>query len=115
MFQFPIYLPAPEPAPGPIVEPLGEGLMAVVPDGFEPLLCAAAALPAPLLMPLLPTVLPAVVPVVEPVVAPGLVVAPGEPALLPVDVDCAIASVLVSANVAARLNVASRMNYSLSW
>jgi hypothetical protein len=30
---------------GPIVEPLGDGFMDVVPDGFDPLLCAAAALP----------------------------------------------------------------------
>src|SRR4051794_23569249 len=47
-----LYLPAPVPLPGPTVEPLGEGLMEVVPDGFTPLLCAAPALPAWLLMPL---------------------------------------------------------------
>jgi hypothetical protein len=107
----------PEPVPGPIVEPLGDGLMAVVPDGFNPLLCAAAALPAWLLMPLLPTVLPVVVPVEEPVVVPGVVVTPGEllPVAPPVLVVCAIASVLVNANAAASPNVAIRMNYSLSW
>ena len=89
-------------------------MMAVVPDGFNPLLCAAAALPAWLLMPLLPTVLPVVVPVEEPVVVPGVVVMPGEVVLPPV-VDCAIASVLVSASAAASPNVAFLMNYSLSW
>ena len=88
-------------------------MMAVVPDGFNPLLCAAAALPAWLLMPLLPTVLPVVVPVEEPVVVPGVVVMPGE--VLPPVVDCAIASVLVSASAAASPNVAFLMNYSLSW
>jgi hypothetical protein len=89
--------------------------MAVVPDGFNPLLWAAAALPAWLLMPLLPTVLPVVVPVEEPVVVPGVVVVmPGEVVLPPV-VDCAIASVLVSASAAASPNVAILMNYSLYW
>ena len=120
-----LYLPAPVPLPGPTVEPLGEGLMEVVPDGFTPLLCAAPALPAWLLMPLLPTVLPVVVPgVVVPVeepaelpelVVPGLVVAPGEVALPPVEVDCAIASVLVRASAAASPSVAFLMNYSLCW
>ena len=89
-------------------------MMAVVPDGFNPLLWAAAALPAWLLMPLLPTVLPVVVPVEEPVVVPGVVVMPGEVVLPPV-VDCAIASVLVSASAAASPNVAILMNYSLYW
>lgn len=37
LFQFLLYLPAPAPPVGPIVEPLGDGLMAVVPDGFRPL------------------------------------------------------------------------------
>jgi hypothetical protein len=89
-------------------------LIEVVPDGFNPLLCAAAALPAPLLIPLLPVV----VPVEEPVVVLGDVVAPGEvalPVLPPVDVDCAIANVLVRASTAASPNVAFLMNYSLSW
>jgi len=107
----------PVPVPGPIVEPLGDGLMAVVPDGLAPAACAAAALPAWLLMPLLPTVLPVVVPVEEPVVVPGVVVTPGEllPVAPPVLVVCASASVLVNANAAASPNVAIRMNYSLSW
>jgi hypothetical protein len=86
--------------------------MAVVPDGFNPLLCAAAALPAWLLMPLLPTVLPVVVPVEEPVVVPGVVVMPGEVVLPPVVVDCASASVLVNASAAASPNVADLMDYS---
>jgi hypothetical protein len=111
-------VPEPPVPLGPIVEPLGEGLIAVVPDGFAPLLCAAAALPGPLLMPALPTV-PEVVPVEEPVVVPGFVVVPVEPVALPVAppvlVVCAIASVLVSASAAASPNVAVRMNYSLSW
>jgi hypothetical protein len=85
--------------------------MAVVPDGFNPLLCAAAALPAWLLMPLLPTVLPVVVPLEEPVVVPGVVVMPGEVVLPPV-VDCASASVLVNASAAASPNVADLMDYS---
>lgn len=59
--------------------------------------------------------LPVVVPVDEPVVAPGAVVTPGEVELPPALVDCAIASVLVSAKAAASPNVAVLMNYSLSW
>jgi hypothetical protein len=92
--------------------------MEVVPDGFAPAACAAAALPGPLLMPLLPTVLPVVVPVEEPVVVPGVVVVtPGEllPVAPPVLVVCASASVLVKANAVASPNVAALMNYSLSW
>jgi hypothetical protein len=106
--------PAPEPPvpDGPIVEPLGDGLIEVLPDGFSPLFCAAPALPAPPLMPL-----PVVVPVDEPVVVPGVVVAPGEVALPeapPVLVVCAIASVLAKAKAAASPKVAFLMNYSLS-
>jgi hypothetical protein len=41
-----LYLPVPVPVPGPIVEPLGDGFMEVVPDGFAPEFRAAAALPA---------------------------------------------------------------------
>ena len=39
------------PGAGVRVEPLGEGLISVLPDGFSPLLAPAAALPALLLMP----------------------------------------------------------------
>ena len=95
-----------------MVDPLGDGLIAVVPDGFAPAFCAAPALPAPLLIPLLPTV-----PVDEPVVAPGAVVpvdvVPVPVELAPPLVDCASAKVLVSANAAANPNVAILMNYSL--
>ena len=48
------------------VEPLGEGLIWVLPDGFSPLFRPAAALPALLLMPVpagLLVALPVVVPV----------------------------------------------------
>jgi len=70
------YLPGVEPGPaGAMVEPLGDGLMRVFPDGFNPLFCPAAALPALLVMPV-PVALPDVVPPVEdPVVVP-LVAAP---------------------------------------
>ena len=53
------------------LEPLGEGLIWVLPDGFSPLFRPAAALPALLLMPVPPVALPVVVPVVgDPVAAP---------------------------------------------
>ena len=42
----PAYRPAPEPGVGAIVDPLGEVLIKLFPDGFNPLFCAAAALPA---------------------------------------------------------------------
>src|SRR5918912_4181214 len=74
------YLPVGEPGPdGPSVEPLGEGLMCVFPDGFTVLLRAAAALPASLLMPVVeppPVPLPAVVPLVEDPAAPPAAVPP---------------------------------------
>ena len=55
---------------GPSVDPLGEVLMKLLPEGFRPLLAPAAALPAVLLVPLLVEV-PVVVPLVgEPVVTP---------------------------------------------
>jgi len=46
LVQFLLYLPVPEPGVGPNVDPLGDGLIAVFPEGFSPLFCAAAALPA---------------------------------------------------------------------
>ena len=74
------------------LEPLGEGLIWVLPDGFSPLFRPAAALPALLLMPVpagLLVALPVVVPVVgDPVVVP-LVAAPPVAELPPV--DCASA------------------------
>jgi hypothetical protein len=108
----------PEPLPGPIVEPLVDGFMLVVPDGLAPALCAAAALPGALLTPALPTV-PLVVPVEEPVVLPGVVVVLGEPVALPVAppvlVVCAIANVLVRARAVASANAVFLMNCSLCW
>jgi hypothetical protein len=98
------------PGAGVRVEPLGEGLISVLPDGFSPLFAPAAALPAP--MPgFVPIALPVVVPVAgAPVVVP-LVAAPpvlelplAEPAL-----DCASAYVLVRASAVANPNVASLM------
>jgi hypothetical protein len=79
-----------------MVEPLGDGLIRVFPDGFNPLFCPAAALPALLVMPVpvaAPMVLPDVIPVVEdPVV--GLLVAAPPVAELPLAeplLDCASA------------------------
>ena len=65
-----------------MVEPLGEGLISVFPDGLSPLFAPAAALPALLDIPVLgfvPIALPDVVPVAgDPVVVP-LVAAPPVP------------------------------------
>ena len=77
------------------VEPLGEGLIWVLPVGFSPLFRPAAALPALLLMPVpagLPVALPVVVPVVGDPVAAPLVAAPVAelPPVAPL-VDCASA------------------------
>jgi hypothetical protein len=109
------YLPVGEPGPaGESVEPLGEGLRWVFPDGFTPLFRAAAALPALLVMPVLgsvPVALPVVVPPVEdPVVVP-LVAAPPVAELPPVEVplDCASAKLPVKTNAVANANVASFM------
>jgi hypothetical protein len=104
------YLPGVEPgAAGVNVEPLGEGLRSVFPDGFTPLFRAAAALPALLVTPVSavpPVALPVVVPVVEdPVVV--LLVAPPTPALPPV--DCASAKLPVKTSAVANPNVASFM------
>jgi hypothetical protein len=90
-------LPVGEPgAAGVNVEPLGEGLRSVFPDGFAPLFRAAAALPALLVMPVSavpPVALPVVVPPAEdPVVVP-LVAAPPAAELPPAEppLDCASA------------------------
>jgi hypothetical protein len=79
--------------------------MLVVPDGFRPLACPAAALPAPVDMPLFaaPVELPVVVPPTEdPAVA-------AEPPPVEVPPDCARANVLVSASAVANPIVASFM------
>lgn len=114
------YLPSVEPgAVGASVEPLGEGLRSVFPDGFAALFRPAAALPALLVMPVsagLPVALPVVVPpdvvplVEGPVVVP-LVAAPPVAELPPVEppVDCASAQVPVNASAVANPNVASFM------
>jgi hypothetical protein len=61
------YLPGDEPGvAGVNVEPLGDGLRSVFPDGFSALFWAAAALPALLVIPV-----PGLVPVALPVVVPG--------------------------------------------
>ena len=102
------------PGAGVRVEPLGEGLISVFPDGFSPLFGAAAALPALLVMPVLglvPIALPDVVPVVEdPVVVP-LVAAPpvAELPLAEPPLDCASAKLLVKTSAVANPNVASFM------
>jgi hypothetical protein len=96
-------------AVGEIVEPLGEGLMWVLPDGFTALLRPAAALPASLLMPVVPAPLPGVVPLVEDPAVP-LVAAPPVPELLPDEPpDCARAKELVNASAVANPIVASFM------
>lgn len=90
------------------VEPLGEGLILVLPEGFSPLARPAAALPASFDMPLLGAVveLPVVVPLGEdPVAAPPV----ADPLPLEVPPDCARAKPPVSVSVAAKANVASFM------
>ena len=114
------YLPTPEPgAPGANVDPLGEGLMRLFPDGFAALLAPAAALPASLLMvpfgelpvvlvelPVVFVELPVVVPLVVPLAAepPAVEPPPTEP-----PADCASATVLESASAVANPTVASLM------
>ena len=83
-------------AAGANVEPLGEGLRSVFPDGFAALFRPAAALPALLFMPVsagLPVAVPVVVPLVEDPVAVPLVAAPPVAELPPGEppVDCASA------------------------
>ena len=109
-----LHLPGVEPgAAGVNVEPLGEGLRSVFPDGFTPLFRPAAALPALLVTPVSavpPVALPVVVPVVEdPVVV--LLVAPPAPVLPPAElpVDCASAKLPVKTSAVANPNVASFM------
>jgi hypothetical protein len=109
------YLPGVEPgAAGASVEPLGEGLSRLFPDGFAALFRPAAALPALLVMPVsagLPVALPVVVPLVEdPVVVPP-VAAPPVAELPPAEPpqDCASAQVPVNASAVANPNAASFM------
>jgi hypothetical protein len=93
---------------GPSVEPLGEVLIKLFPDGFRLLFAPAAALPALLLLIPLLVELPVVVPFVEePVVVP---VAADPPAagLPPAEPPaCANATVLLSASTAANASVQS--------
>jgi hypothetical protein len=102
------------PGAGVRVEPLGEGLISVLPDGFSPLFAPAAALPAP--MPgFVPIALPVVVPVAVPVAgAPVVVPLVAAPPMLELPLaepvlDCANTYVLVRASAAANPNVASFM------
>lgn len=105
------YRPVGEPGPaGARVEPLGEGLMLVLPHGLRPLFRAAAALPASFDMPLFrfPAAEP-VVPLAAPEVVPLAAVPPvGE--LPPVELPlCASAQVAVSPSAVANASVASLM------
>jgi hypothetical protein len=90
------------------VEPLGEGLILVLPEGFSPLARPAAALPASFDMPLLGAVveLPVVVPLGE---DPAVVPPVPDPLPLEVPPDCAKAKPPGSVSVAAKANVASFM------
>ena len=101
------------PGAGVSVEPLGEGLISVFPDGFNPLFAPAAALPALLDMPVLgfvPIALPVVPVAGDPVVVP-LVAAPPVAELPPAapPLDCASAKLLVKASAVASPNAASFM------
>jgi hypothetical protein len=95
------------PGAGVRVEPLGEGLISVLPDGFRALFAPAAALPALLDVPLaLPVVVPVAGEAVVPLAAapPVLALPLAEPAP-----DCASANVLVKASAVASPNVTSFM------
>jgi hypothetical protein len=93
-----------------MVEPLGEGLISVFPDGFSPLFAPAAALPALLDMPV-PGLVLAALPDVVPVAGDPVVAAPpvAELPLAAPPRDCASAKLLVKASAAANPNVASFM------
>ena len=93
------------PGGGVSVDPLGEGLIRLLPDGFKLLFAPAAALPALLFMPVpveVPGEAPVVVPftddpvVVPPVADPPAAGPPAEPVPL-----CAKATVLERASAAA--------------
>ena len=95
------------------VEPLGDGLILLLPDGFSPLARPAAALPASFDMPVFgaPVELPVVVPLTEdPAVVP---VAAAPPAAEPPPAeplpDCASARLPVKTSAVANPNVASFM------
>jgi hypothetical protein len=93
-----------EPGAGCSVDPLGEGLMKLLPDGFSALFAPAAAPPA-FIFGLLPGRVPGAVPVVvppmdDPVVTPLVPDPAVPPAAEPVPV-CAKAKVLVRAIAAA--------------
>jgi hypothetical protein len=93
------------PGTGANVDPLGDVLMPLLPDGFSVLFAPAAALPAPVLgVPAAPVV-PLVVPVVgDPAAGAPVEPAPGEPVPL-----CASANVLVSVSAAANAMLVSLM------
>jgi hypothetical protein len=75
------------PGGGVSVDPLGEGLIRLLPDGFKLLFAPPLALPAPVVIPLFrppPVVVPGEVPMVvpfmdEPVVVPPAAAPPAEP------------------------------------
>jgi hypothetical protein len=75
------------PGGGVSVDPLGEGLIRLLPDGFKLLFAPPVALPAPVVIPLFrppPVVVPGEVPMVvpfmdEPVVVPPAAAPPAEP------------------------------------
>jgi hypothetical protein len=98
------------PGAGARVEPLGEGLINVFPDGFRPLFAPAAELPALLDMPEAPELVPAALPDVVPVAVP-LAAAPPvvELPLAEPPLDCANAEAPVKASAVASPNVASFM------
>jgi hypothetical protein len=110
----------PEPGVGSNVDPLGEVLMKLLPDGFRVLFAPAAAPPA-LRFGLLPDEVPIPVPVVvpptdDPVVVPLVADPPAAvpPAAEPVPL-CAKAKVLVRAKIRAKVGakaVASPMRVS---
>ena len=95
------------------VEPLGDGLILLLPDGFSPLARPAAALPASFDMPLFGVLveLPVVVPLTEdPAVVPVAAAPPAaEPPPAEPPPDCARAKLDVSVSAVAKPNVASFM------
>ena len=98
------YRPAPEPGGGAKVDPLGEVLIRLFPDGFRPLFAPATALPAPLLTPPFAPFaeLPVVPLFVDPVVVPFAAGAPAAELALPEPLPlCASANVLEIASAAA--------------
>jgi hypothetical protein len=107
------YRPTPEPGGGASVDPLGDGLIRLFPDGFKPLFAPAAALPALPFRPVpveVPDDVPLVVPLRDdPVVIPLVADPPAaEPPAEPVPL-CAKAKLLESASAAANPMLVSFM------